>query len=610
MSRVLMVFFSTLLASLLLTPVVREFCRRIGMIDRPDPRRINKVPVPRGGGLAVVLVTLGAVMAVQPEHWRLVVCAGALAAVGLVDDRCSLPPIVKLLGQFVVAVATWWWGGLGFTELWPQLPNWLDFALTVFWIVGAINAFNLIDGLDGLASGLGLIACLGMAGALMFVSQSASVITCHLALAGALLGFLRYNYNPASVFLGDTGSMFIGYMVATLPLAFRAPNSFLVSVGVPLLAMGVPIFDTALAILRRTIRRMLRRRNASESANDRLMNADTDHLHHRILRAAGFNQRRAAWTLYGFAFAAVMFGIVAMSLESRAAGMWLVAVTLGGAVIFRNLARIEFFDAGRLLGEVAHDRDTRARRRFAKLSVPLYVILDLTLLTVIYLLLMNFYMPDLSTKSLEKGVLVRGLSIFAALVFFRTYVTIWSRAQLSNFIRLFVACFFGSMLAGATTYYMRPAELEVRILFSVFYGLASFMALAGIRVLRPAIRDLFYAFDCSRLKSRKDVSRILVYGGGLRYRSFRRELVRTTSANSRMIVGIIDDDYLLRGHYIGGIQVMGTLQEAPEIINRVNADAVVIACAIDDKWLKVVRQTLEPTGVKLTRFQLGETELP
>ena len=108
---------------------------------------------------------------------------------------------------------------------------------------------------------------------------------------------------------------------------------------------------------------------------------------------------------------------------------------------------------------------------------------------------------------------------------------------------------------------------------------------------------------------RRDVSRVLVYGSGLRYRTFRRELVRRTAENDRIIVGIIDDDLLLRGHYIGGIRVYGTLMEAAEIINRVNADTVVIACEISPEWMKIVRDTLAPTGVKVSLFTIKETEV-
>jgi FlaA1/EpsC-like NDP-sugar epimerase len=128
-------------------------------------------------------------------------------------------------------------------------------------------------------------------------------------------------------------------------------------------------------------------------------------------------------------------------------------------------------------------------------------------------------------------------------------------------------------------------------------------------VTRPAIRDLFYSISSQRLKERKDVSRVLVYGSGLRYRAFRRELVRKTAANDRMIVGLLDDDVLLRGRYIGGIRIYGTINEAKSVIDETNADSVVIACEISDEWLKVVKGILAPTGVKVTKFSFSEVEV-
>ena len=244
----LIVFSAALALTLVLTPIVREVNRRLGMVDKPDPRRINKVPIPRGGGVALFLGLFGSFLVyvfATGSRWvgsgvgthpvRVTALAGVIFLLGLADDKWSLPPKLKLLGQIVVAFATWFWGGLGFSTLWPALPAAVDCILTVFWIVGAVNAFNLIDGLDGLASGIALIATLGMAGSLLFVGKPDQTLF-HFAFAGALIGFLRYNYNPASVFLGDSGSMLIGYLVATLPLATQTPNSFLVSVGVPMLA--------------------------------------------------------------------------------------------------------------------------------------------------------------------------------------------------------------------------------------------------------------------------------------------------------------------------------------------------------------------------------------
>ena len=623
------VFFAALALTLVLTPVVREVNRRLGMVDNPDPRRINKIPIPRGGGVALFLGLFGSYVVyvlATGSRWfgsgigahpmRLFTLSSVLFLVGLADDKWGLPAKLKLVGQLIVAFATWAWADLGFLTLWPSIPAALDCAFTVFWIVGAINAFNLIDGLDGLASGIALIAVLGMAGSLLFLGYSDQTLF-HFAFAGALVGFLRYNYNPASVFLGDSGSMLIGFLLATLPLATQTADSFLVSVGVPMLAMGVPIFDTSLAILRRSLRRVILRlenRTAAEGDSDRVMTADHDHLHHRILRASGQNQRKAAWALYLLTLGGVLTGLAGMALRSKAAGLWLFAFAGACVVVFRDMARVELFDAGRLLASFARNRAASARRRWARLDVPLHVAFDAAALVGSFFVTLYAMQFPVNRAAYRVALPICVASSFAFLVLFRTYATIWSRAMTSNFARLFVACGFGAVVGIVGVYYA-PGLMDDDILVSEVFGamlvyfLSSFVLLAAFRLVRPVVRDFFYSLDHMRLRERKDVSRVLVYGAGLRYRAFRRELVRSSLANSRIIVGILDDDILLRGRYIGGILVLGTLLEAPEIVNRVNADAVVIACDISDEWLKVVRETLGPTGVRITHFRFSETEI-
>ena len=612
------VFFATLLTTLMLTPLVRETNRRFGLVDRPDPRRINKVPIPRGGGLAIVvgvLVPYAIFHFATGRPWlqgmedssayKVAALAVATALVGLVDDVISLRPRVKLALQLAIAVLVWAWAGLGFRVLWPALPAWIDCLLTVLWVTGAINAFNLIDGLDGLATGLALIAVVGMAGSL-FLSRNPQTTLFYFALMGGFLGFLCYNYNPASVFLGDCGSMFLGFVIAVLPLASQAPNSFLVSVGVPLLAMGVPVFDTSLAILRRLLRRVLS--GGGGAAADKVMSADTDHLHHRILRAVGLNQRKATWVLYGIAAAAVTVGLVALSLQSRSAGLWLGAMSVAAFIVFHD-SSIELFDAGRLLGGLAHSEDRGVRRRIAGLTVPFFVGFDMLALVCVYFLCAWALRMPVDMRIMRTTLLVRVMAVFAALVYFRAYRTIWSRAMVSNFVRLLVACVAGAV-GGSVFIYYWPSMPTMRLkAMTLAYASVSFVALASARVLRSVVRDLFYAIDCSRLKNRRDVSRVLVYGAGLRYRTFRRELVRSASANDRIIVGLLDDDLCLRGRYIGGIKVFGTINQAPEIINSLNADAVVIACEVTEEWMRVVRRVLEPTGVRVTVFSFSEREV-
>lgn len=610
-------FSGALVLTLLLTPIVRELNRRLGMVDLPGTRRINKVPIPRGGGVALFLGVIAsyalflqltgrpALQGVSDAvFWKLTLLAAVLVGVGLIDDRFSLPPLVKLVCQIAVAALVWWWADLGFGDIWPDLPVWLDCLITVFWIIGAVNAFNLIDGLDGLASGLALIATFGMAGALFFCGNAQQTLF-YLAFMGGLLGFLRYNYNPASVFLGDSGSMYIGFTVAVLPLCSHATNSFLVSVGVPLLAMGVPVFDAALAILRRSIRRMLYRGTAEGG----VMVADTDHLHHRVLRAVGFSQRKAAWVLYVIAAFFVLVGIVGVVLKSRTAGLWLVALTVATFVAVRELARVEFFDFGRLLGSVARSPDAPIHRRLTRLATPLYILFDVSALTAMYAVTYCLLIGTTRQPFFFETLLVRVSFVFICLVALRAYRTVWSRALAPNYARLVAACLLGAV-GGAAVICLSPAFPDGPILsFTFLYALLSVFSLVFVRLFRSLIRDAFYAADCSRLVARKDVSRVLVYGGGLRYRFFRRELVRTTAANERIIVGILDDDILLHGKYIGGIQVLGSIQDAPALINRVNADAVVIACEQTAEQAARVKALLAPTGVSVSLFALSERPL-
>lgn len=619
-------FASSFALTYILTPLVREMNRRLGMVDNPGERRINKVPVPRGGGLALVVGVIGSCTIIALQFGNLGVADGihnidlatfaklgilalAMATVGYIDDKFSLPPKLKLLAQLVIAAFVWIWAGLGFYRLWPSINPCVDFAITVFWIAGAVNAFNLIDGLDGLASGLALIATIGMAGALFMVNAPSSAMF-HFAFAGGLLAFLRYNYHPASVFLGDCGSMFIGFTLSVMPLATQATNSFLVSVGVPLLAMGVPVFDTALAIIRRSLRHLIRRRNKNETSNDQVMTADSDHVHHRILRATKLNQRRAAWVLYLTAAFFVLIGLGGMALRSKAAGLWLFAFAMASVVIFKDMARIELFDAGRLLNAMARDRTRVTRRRIARLTTPFYVIFDIFALVFVFFLCYWVMRIDIGREEMRVALPIRVVSTFAFLVFLNAYRTVWARAMPSNYIRLMLACIFGSMLGSIAIYYA-PGVAHAKLkAMTLIYATTSCLALVVVRLARRALGDLFYALDCSRLKGRKDVSRVLVYGSGLRYRAFRRELVRNSSANDRIIVGLIDDDILLRGHYIGGLRVLGTLSKAPEIINTLNVDAVIIACEVRPEWMKIVYDTLAPTGVKITLFSFSEKELP
>jgi hypothetical protein len=375
--------------------------------------------------------------------------------------------------------------------------------------------------------------------------------------------------------------------------------------------MGVPIFDTALAILRRLIRKLFNRRTGKGG----VMSADKDHVHHRIFRAVGLNQRRAAWVLYAIAASGVAVGLAGMYLDTRAGGLWLLALAIACVVVFRDLARIELFEAGRLLDAAVHTEDVRTRRRMERLSVALHLVFDIAALVVASLVGMRLSHIRLELATVRVLLIASVFCVFVSLVFFKTYVTAWSRAMVSDYMKLMLACLLGTVLSTVAIYYCPIGAFADAGVFSVFvaypvlFAFLSYAALLGGRFLRPIVREIVFELAGKRLVSAGDVSRVLVYGSGLRYRSFRRELVRSLAVNNRVVVGLIDDNILLHGKYIGGVKVVGGISSAPKEIGRLKVDVVVIACEMPEEKEKIVLDLLSHTGVKVTRFGFYEKPL-
>ena len=315
------------------TPIVRHFAPRFGAVDLPSGRRVNKRVIPRLGGLAILLGFLAPLLglflydsvvglAFRADLSRalgLTIGAAMMAALGALDDVRGMRAWKKFLIQALIAGFAF---AAGFRIEEIRLP-WIGaldmgvFALpvTVLWIVGLVNAVNLIDGLDGLAAGVAFFACVVNV-VVGVVSGSVLVTLISAALGGALLGFLIYNFNPATIFMGDSGSMFIGYVLATAALLGNAAKaSTAVSLLVPVLAMGVPIMDTLFAI----VRRYLERRS--------IFSPDRGHLHHRLLDL-GLTHRRAVLLLYG---ASLIFTVAAVAVYVGRS--WQIAAALGASAL-------------------------------------------------------------------------------------------------------------------------------------------------------------------------------------------------------------------------------------------------------------------------------------
>jgi len=316
----MLIYISTFLISLIITmlatPLVLKLALTIGAVDKPEERKIHTQAIPRLGGLAIyagfVLAIISAILLARflgrgLEGWHLlgILIGGTLILIlGIIDDFRGLKPLPKFVWQIITSAVIIYFGvSIGFVSN-PLnglfVIGWLGIPLTLLWLVGMTNAINLIDGLDGLASGV----CAISAGTLFFVALrthqiSAAIIM--LALCGSALGFLRYNFFPAKIFLGDSGSYFLGLMLAAASIIGVFKTTLVVALLIPIMILGVPIFDTMFAIGRRF------------KEGRSLFSADNKHIHHMLLRA-GFTQREAVLAIYVACFL-LSIGALLMALQ-------------------------------------------------------------------------------------------------------------------------------------------------------------------------------------------------------------------------------------------------------------------------------------------------------
>lgn len=338
-----LVLIGALLMSLLLTPIVRFLSIRVGVVDTPNARRINKVPMPTSGGLAIFTSFVIASLVLMPlasndahiggqtyfQYILPVVLGGLVVTVtGFIDDVYELSPKLKMLGIVIGAIIVWAFTDFKFDSF--KIPfggpllafdPFLTFFLTVLWIISITNAINLIDGLDGLVSGVSIISLVTMAiVAYFFLPLTNFFLTLTiLILIASIAGFFPYNYHPAIIYLGDTGALFIGFMIGVLSLQ-GLKNATAVAVVTPVIILGVPIMDTIVAIIRRSL------------SGKKFYEPDKMHLHHRLL-SMGFTHRGAVLVVYGIA---MLFSLISLLLNvsSRIGGVLLILGLLFALEVF------------------------------------------------------------------------------------------------------------------------------------------------------------------------------------------------------------------------------------------------------------------------------------
>ena len=266
------------------------------------------------------------------------------------------------------------------------------------------------------------------------------------------------------------------------------------------------------------------------------------------------------------------------------------------------------FTHWRLADAMAHNHTSQSRRRRAAFSVPLLILADILILSVMWYVTLVVLKIRPTPQSFHTFLPLRVVPVFFALVAFRSYSTVWGRAMLSNYIRLILGVALGVLCSVVIIVLLGYNEGRTLAFPAIHFGL-SLLLLMAVRSVRPFLRDFFYFVNARRLADDPEVSRVLVFGAGLRYRSFRRELVRKFLQEKRVIVGLVDDDILLRGKIIGGIRVDGPHMDARRIIAETRANAVVIACELPPERLRTVVETFKSCGVKVSHFNFSEQPL-
>jgi hypothetical protein len=475
--------------------------------------------------------------------------------------------------------------------------------MVVLWILAVINAFNLVDGLDGLASGLAIISALGLCGVVALDKMPANVLVL-LGFMGACLAFLRYNFHPASIFLGDTGSMFIGFTLGVVSLQTFNKSTFVLSMTIPLLVLGVPIYDTLLAIWRRSVRKWLQ--TGQHSIGSKLpgvMQPDLDHLHHRLLKS-GLSTRRVAITLCIGNASLVAFGLLITTFKSHAAGFFLIALLGGAYILMRHLAILELRDTGTAL--------LRGFRRpssagFKALGFPAWDMFWMVAAVAVSKRLLDGYSTSFwHDWFLDLPVWVT--PTFCMLAVSRAYVTVWSRSRMRDVMGLELMLLTGSIFSLGLALLINPYDRPVHLLVMALMMTA--VAHPGIIVLRMIYRFVEELVHWTRSKdaAKPDGRRVVLYGAGGRCWLFLRELGfhNLGSGDGREIVGLIDDEESLRYLWIYGYHVLGGQKDLPQLITQYGLTGIVVTALLTPESRASIRDLAKRYNLDLSEWRCEE----
>ncbi|MBI4837989.1 MAG: hypothetical protein HY806_02360 [Nitrospirae bacterium] len=556
-------FIFSVILSLSLTPAVRRIAVQYGKVARPRADRWHKTPTALFGGVAIYLTVIAAsVLFITPTDKFLGVLAGGtfLFVFGIIDDLKPLKPYTKLIAQIAAAVIAIFFNVK--IELFTPL---IALPLTVLWIVAVTNAFNLLDNMDGLSAGIAFITATALA-VLSALQGRWELGAVSFIIAGAALGFLKYNFSPASIFMGDCGSMFLGFTIGALSIAgtYQHASHFIVTMAVPVLVMAIPIFDTTFV----TIMRNLTGRSISQGGKD--------HSSHRLV-ILGLSEKKAVLMLYSLS---IITGTIAIIYPLS--NIYIITV-IGILVLIGLFFLGVFLSEARVYSkeemEIAKEK-VLGKNNTTVLNTTIFykrqiveVIVDFLLITAAYIsaYLLRFEGVIVSenlrliTQSLPILIAVQLGSFY----YFGLYKKIWKYIGLSDVISILKAATLGTVTTVIILVLTTRFFGYSRAVF-IIYWLMLVVLTTSARGLLRMLREHFAGIQKTKGE------RVLIYGAGDGGNVLLREINNNPELQYN-VIGFIDDDPTKTGRKIYGMSVLGTGAELPQIAKKKNIQKVLIA---------------------------------
>ncbi len=583
----LLAFLTSFIIALGLTPVLIYVCRRTGIVEKPRENRWHKSSVAKFGGIPIFIgfIIASFIFAdFTKAFWGLIAGTTLIFVTGLVDDFFDIKPQFKLLGQIITGLLMVFFG-ISFGLFGNAYLSMITIPLTVFWIVSISNAFNLLDNIDGLAAGIAVITSLTIAGSSLITGNEKTTVFCFI-LAGASAGFLIFNFNPAKIFMGDCGSMFLGTAIAAIAVMGTKEHTVNVFVimALPIFLLALPIFDTSLV----TFSRLFRGKPISEGGRD--------HSSHRLV-ALGLSERRAVLFLYSISFLVGMTALICVFFE--------ISIYVAGVIAVLVATVITLF--GIFLGQVniyerksEQDLNKEKGRHFVLDTIILYkrriaeIILDFFLIYAAYVGAFLLRYGGVIDKH-NGEVLLHSLPVIIGIklfffIYFGFYRGVWKYISMNDLVDILKGIVFSSVAIISFFSIFYRLENYSRAIF-IIDAFLCLVFIAGARIALRALREYFLGVTSSKGKN------LLLIGAGDAGDLLFREIRNNPSMNYRP-VGFIDDDKQKKGRKLHGLTIFGGRELIPDIVRQKNIEEIIVALPSAHKAeQKAIIEICKKTGI-------------